>query len=46
MLEAFKRIRKLEILCGKQQKAIKCLEGQVGVIFVEAKRKEHERGQG
>lgn len=42
LVEAFKRIRKLEILCGKQQKAIKCLEGQVQPIYVEHKRKGDE----
>lgn len=43
---AVKRIRKLEILCGKQQKAIRTLERQVQSEFAEYKRKEHERGRG
>lgn len=45
LLEAFGRIRKLEILCGKQQKAIATLEEQVHPAFAEHKRKEHQRGE-
>lgn len=42
LVEAFKRIRKLEIKAEKQHKRISGLEGQVRVVFAEAKRSKHE----
>ena len=40
LVEAFKRIRKLEIKVGEQHKRISALEGQIQPQFAERKRKE------